>query len=275
MHLSHLSKLFLATGALAHPVSEDPGLALATTTETSLVVVTAPPSTIEGTTLAALPDTTAVEIVTVQETAVVTVVAPTAGTTALPKALVMTLVNRLDDRLVLSFKVGKNKDQKDFESAYGHPGVQALQKGESAVYAFPPDWDGNIEVGYEENVDNSLIEGNTMTERPDYDVSFVQGYSVPIVCSNDGRVVTGCNKQLFNYGICPPGDMRGTRVCHNPVREPNAASAAPFFSPCQSAAITFPTDGGNFNAPLSAPRNVTCCIGDETVCPANENQPRI
>ena len=268
---SYLSGLFLVMGVIAQTAPEGSELALATTTKTTLIRVTVPPSFIETTTLAAEPATTAVEIVTTHITAFVTV-APTAGTMPLSTAMAMTLVNHLDEDLVLSFKVGRDTNQHDFESAFGHPGVVALPTGQHAVYSFPAKWDGIIEVGYEENVDNSLIEGNTFNERIDVDVSFVQGFSVPIVCSNDGVVVTGCNKQLFAYGTCPPADMRGTRVCHNSAREPDAARAGPFFTPCQSAAITFPTDGGNFNGVPSAPRDIVCCIGNETVCPANPHQ---
>jgi len=280
MQFSRLLRLFLATSAIAQSASGEELAGITTTLTTLTVPVTVTASSIiEATTLTTQTASVAVEYV--KTTAVVTVtatadviIAPTAGAMALPTALVMTLYNHLDEQVVLSFRVGKDKNQKEFESAYGHPGVVALPTGQPAVYKFPPNWDGIVEVGYEPNIENSLIEGNTFGGEIDVDVSYVQGYSVPIVCSNDGRVVTGCNRQLFDYGVCPPSDIYG-RACRNSARASNAASAAPFFTPCQSAAIIFPTDGGNFNGVPAAPRDITCCIGDEKVCPANAAQPRL
>ena len=51
----------------------------------------------------------------------------------------------------------------------------------------------------------------------DIDVSYVTGFSVPIVCSCDGKgPVTGCNKPLWTLNKC--GNDNGDGSCRNPMR---------------------------------------------------------
>ena len=64
---------------------------------------------------------------------------------------------------------------------------------------------GRIYVGKTINPANSKIEASYIGS-PDVDVSYVDGYSVPITCSSQGVVVSGCNIPLFNAGN-PCSDM--------------------------------------------------------------------
>jgi len=53
------------------------------------------------------------------------------------------------------------------------------------------------------NVNSSKIEGSFIVPEDttviilDIDISYVDGYSVPITCSSGGITVTGCNIELF------------------------------------------------------------------------------
>lgn len=54
----------------------------------------------------------------------------------------------------------------------------------------------NIGIGNNYNVNNSLIEYTVGSGSVNIDVSYVDGFSVPIVCSCSGAVATGCNINL-------------------------------------------------------------------------------
>lgn len=107
-----------------------------------------------------------------------------------------------------------------------------------------------------------------------FDVSFILGWSVPMVCSSGGAK-TGCSIDLSSKGSCP--DQQGS-VCKNPTgpggsHDPGsyngcasctpwcyACSAPdPFFQPCSGAAYTYPYDDGATVGPASGA--IQCCIG--------------
>jgi hypothetical protein len=44
----------------------------------------------------------------------------------------------------------------------------------------------------------------------DVDISYVNGFSVPISCSCSGTVVTGCTKNLFALNSCPVSSLSAT-----------------------------------------------------------------
>ncbi|MCJ1373887.1 hypothetical protein MMC20_005117 [Loxospora ochrophaea] len=120
------------------------------------------------------------------------------------------------------------------------------------------------------NTDGSRIEGNWGVNDPAdlvyIDVSYVAGYSIPIVCSCGGSVVTGCNNQLFNDGTTcgdEVGSGSSNPVCIN--NSPTNGPPGPFFAPCQGKAYTYPNDNGAVGT--CSTNTINCCLG--AACPAN------
>lgn len=98
------------------------------------------------------------------------------------------------------------------------------------------------------------------------DVSFVNGFTVPITCECDGNWVAGCKKNLFNVKARDVQNAPNAAV--NPLRaDMSATSAEPFFAPCEGAAYTFPNDhaANSFGACQSG--TISCCVG--TACHAS------
>ncbi|KAL9598909.1 MAG: hypothetical protein Q9219_004174 [cf. Caloplaca sp. 3 TL-2023] len=151
--------------------------------------------------------------------------------------------------------------------------------GDCGVWSFPPGWQGRVHVGggsgapdggtlYEANVDSAGGHGAM-------DVSFVEGFSVPMMCTDSSNgYKSGCGIDLFTKGTCPTGGSAGG-VCKNPQGpggdrdSANRACEAcsppdPFFGPCAAAAFTFPTDD-DANDGISG-LEIKCTIGpsDET-----------
>ena len=107
----------------------------------------------------------------------------------------------------------------------------------------PSGWAGAFtldKTGSTFNTLGSRIEGNWGVNDPYnqvyLDVSYVTGFSVPIVCScgtnPTGNPVTGCNKNLFDLSSCPSGQLQGNSaspVCAN--QSPNNGPPQAFFAP--------------------------------------------
>lgn len=97
-------------------------------------------------------------------------------------------------------------------AASGNVGRGTLACGSSASFAVPTNYVGNLALAEAEHpitADDTLIEINFVVATDfgnvavaDVDVSYVNGYSVPITCSCDGAVVTGCNKDLLKMNTC-------------------------------------------------------------------------
>ena len=154
-------------------------------------------------------------------------------------------------------------------SPIGDPQATALPHQSSTQYLFPNGWAGRIGVGPNLNPNGSKIEGS-ITGLPDIDVSFVDGFSVPITCSCDGVPVSGCNIDLFRQSNILCSDQVEGPVCLNHARNSPYGPAPPFFAPCAGAAYTFPKD--DLANMASLPSNlVVCCIG--TSCKAPLRQP--
>jgi len=81
-------------------------------------------------------------------------------------------------------------------SPVGNPSATVLPNASLTQYVFPTGWAGRIYIGPNTNPLGSKIEGS-ITGPPDIDVSYVDGYSVPITCSSEGVAVSGCNIDLF------------------------------------------------------------------------------
>lgn len=154
-------------------------------------------------------------------------------------------------------------------SPVGNPGYGALTS--STKVLFPSGWAGRITIGKNYDAQGSKIEASLSPPNyvPDVDISYVDGYSVPITCSCSGVAVAGCNIQLFNYGHTCPNQGPGP-VCYNPEQGVPDGPATPFFQPCAGAAYTYPKDDlansyGKCNSGV-----INCCVG--TKCPAPARQ---
>ncbi|MCJ1467582.1 hypothetical protein MMC07_006207 [Pseudocyphellaria aurata] len=134
-------------------------------------------------------------------------------------------------------------------------------------YTYPTGWAGRIGVGKTVNGYNSLIEASFPGEQwNSLDVSYVDGYSVPITCSNQGTVIAGCNIELFDHGTCQHPVDNGA-ACDNNAGDDGPAEA--FFKPCEKAAYTFPHDDVATWGSITG-QEISCCIGHS--CPAPSRQ---
>jgi len=153
-------------------------------------------------------------------------------------------------------------------SPVGDPSATTLAHGSPTQYAFPTGWAGRIYVGPNLNPLGSKIEGS-YTGPPDIDISYVDGYSVPITCSSKGTAVAGCNIDLFSQpGISCDHQVDGP-VCLNSAQQHADGPAPPFFAACQGAAYTYPNDN-EANVSNLQDRLITCCIGTSCKAPSRQ-----
>ena len=149
---------------------------------------------------------------------------------------------------------------------YGNPLPTVLPNSSSTQYIYPDGWAGNVAIGPNLNPDGSKIEGSFINSSVDIDVSYVDGFTVPITCSSEGEAFTGCNLDLFK-AVCE-NEVDGP-VCLNPARYMAYGPPTPFFAPCAGAAYTFPHDDGANRDYLSS-RLVSCCIGTSCMAPSRQ-----
>ncbi len=195
--------------------------------------------------------------------------APETGSTTLTNGLgdymTIAMTNAHGNQLSLSF--GSNAGG---PSPVGNPSATILPDNAFTQYAFPTGWAGRVYVGPNLNPDGSKIEGS-YTGPPDIDVSYVDGYSVPITCSSEGTAVSGCNIDLFKQPGIPCNDQVDGPVCLNSAQNIANGPAPPFFAACEGAAYTYPNDNeanvSNLKSTL-----VSCCIGAS--CQAPSRQPK-
>ncbi|KAB5513188.1 hypothetical protein GE09DRAFT_981250 [Coniochaeta sp. 2T2.1] len=167
-------------------------------------------------------------------------------------------------------------------AVWGPAGAGTMAKSATASVAYPTNWAGNmavVEYGGSKGIagDESLVEANFKVPGgysvavADVDISYVNGFSVPITCSCDGAgIVTGCNKNLWNLNSCPNNNGKGS--CKNPLRsDTKATSATQFFKPCQGGAYTYVNDHNANSFGVCQSGRMTCCIG--TACEKNPKQP--
>jgi len=175
------------------------------------------------------------------------------------------VINSFTDGLSVSYA-----DNAGGPGAEGSPTAGPLGLGSSTVLSYPTGWAGRIYVGAGPVIDpaGSKIEGST-TGGPDIDVSYVDGYSVPIVCSAGGVPESGCNIDLFSSGVECPDLVDG--VCHNPAQNIANGPAPPFFVPCVGAAYTFPNDNVANRGDLSD-NYVVCVIGTGIQAPERQGK---
>ncbi|MCJ1386319.1 hypothetical protein MMC17_009445 [Xylographa soralifera] len=187
----------------------------------------------------------------------------TAAISALSSDMTIGVTNVYGTQLSLSF--GSNVGA---PSAVGDPKPTALADAASTQYSFPTGWAGRIYVGPNLNYNGSKIEGS-YTGPPDIDVSYVDGYSVPITCSSEGIAVAGCNIDLFEQqGITCNTQVDGP-VCLNPAQDIPMGPAPPFFAACAGAAYTYPKDDGANVSNLGS-NLVSCCVGTSCEAPSRQ-----
>ncbi|CAD6565666.1 MAG: hypothetical protein ASARMPREDX12_006712 [Alectoria sarmentosa] len=185
--------------------------------------------------------------------------------------LTISVTNSFGDGLFASF--GHNSGS---PTAISYPGNGAIGSSFQAVY--PADWAGRIAIGKDNDPDyinrGSLIEASYDSGAPFVDISYVQGFSIPIVCSCGGPstgVITGCNIPLYHDNGAPCPSPGPSSICFNPSsNSPQATDGPvpPFFAPCAGAAYTYPNDNG---AGAGCGSNlISCCIG--STCPSDPKQ---
>ncbi|KAL8797961.1 MAG: hypothetical protein Q9182_007076 [Xanthomendoza sp. 2 TL-2023] len=128
--------------------------------------------------------------------------------------------------------------------------------GDCDTWSFPVGWNGRVHIGGGSGAPDggTLFEGNNIDGTIGaMDVSFVEGFSVPMLCTDTtNNFVSGCGLDLFSLSSCPTGGSAGG-VCKNPQgpggtrdsKDRACEACSPpdaFFAPCSAAAYTFPTD---------------------------------
>ena len=189
-----------------------------------------------------------------------TATAPATMVTAAPPpvagngVLTISIVNKWPAPLSIAYG-----DNAGSPNAIGSP--QAAPLGTATTVVYPTGWAGRIYLGTINHPANSKIEGST-TGANDIDISYVDGYSVPITCMAKDTAISGCNIDLWeNDEPCPKQVAdQDKAVCLNPQQNVPDGPAISWFQACQGAAYTFPNDNvandGNTGTP-----EVTCCIG--------------
>jgi len=151
-------------------------------------------------------------------------------------------------------------------------GSPSLPNGATATITLQSGWAGRFAINptgvpaYEQ--DGTKIEG-ALTSQGFWDISLVDGYTVPITCTCDGDSTPfiGCNVDLFKQSAkCP--SPSGSGLCLNPARSKNNGPADPWFSVCKDAAYTYPDN--DIATQTCSKESLTCCVG--TSCAAGKNQ---
>ncbi|KAI2606564.1 Osmotin, thaumatin-like protein [Hypoxylon sp. NC1633] len=164
--------------------------------------------------------------------------------------------------------------------------ASTIAPGETVSFAAPTGWTGRMamyEDGYEVVDRASLLEGSFMVFPQGeavmaLDVSYVDGFTVPMVCECNESVVLGCNLDLNE--VCPKDLLVNAKTCINPYRDNPIppSSEVNIFRDCERMAYTYPTDDLATKVDIAGcSRSISCCIGtackphpDQTVCPARD-----
>ena len=139
----------------------------------------------------------------------------------------------------------------------------------------------------------TLVEGNAagLNDNSFFDVSYVEGYSYPVVCWNDHDPtrMSGSNIDLYAEGKCSdPSKTKMGDICNNdgyvllvsgdPAHDCwKCTLPSAFFAPASGAAYAYPYDdcpcasdpvaGQPYQSPMATGGDLTCCIGPQ--CCAN------
>lgn len=172
----------------------------------------------------------------------------------------------------------------DSPSPLGSPGPIELRGLNNCTRSFfTPGYHGNIRAGADWNGDGTKVEMSFMEQdifvssgisRPivDVDVSLVDGWNGPLVCSCQKKVIVGCSADLAALGgPCPKPSSEGT-TCFNPSRDLNggAGPADPWFMPCKGGSYLYPQDDLANDNDACPSNHLVCCAGPG--CPSGVNK---
>ncbi|KAI0140012.1 hypothetical protein F4776DRAFT_571493 [Hypoxylon sp. NC0597] len=188
----------------------------------------------------------------------------------------VTLINSHTAAVVTLHAQGENSPTAIRQENDAH----TIGRSETATFAIPTRWTGRVamfEDGYSDIQNRAtLLEGsfmNATTFGPAVialDVSYVDAFTVPVVCECNNTIVFGCNLDLHN--MCPPNATMNAKTCANPNRDfkVGVPPTNPF-QDCQGMAYTFPQDDLATKYNISGcSRQITCCIG--TACRPHPGQ---
>ncbi|KAI8963295.1 Osmotin, thaumatin-like protein [Daldinia sp. FL1419] len=156
--------------------------------------------------------------------------------------------------------------------------ANTIAPGDTITFAVPTGWFGRLAT-FEKDFGlvgrSTLLEGsffiNSGHAMMAMDVSYVDAFTVPIVCECDGKVQFGCNLNL--HEVCPKDLQFNAKTCVNPYRDDPDHPPGPenIFGDCRGMAYTFPTDDTATKVDLpGCSRSTTCCIG--TACKPHPGQ---
>ncbi|KAI0508487.1 hypothetical protein F5B22DRAFT_649980 [Xylaria bambusicola] len=156
-------------------------------------------------------------------------------------------------------------------------GGSIVESGSTAIFAVPTGWAGRVamaEAGVLIRDRASLLEGSFIHDeglgaaRIALDVSYVDGFTVPIVCQCNDKVVVGCNLDLLD--MCPADYRINYGTCINPHRD-EMNIGTNFFHECAAMAYTFPTDDrATVWGVEGCEASIKCCVG--TACAPHPRQ---
>ena len=189
---------------------------------------------------------------------------PRSRSTKTTDFMTISITNAYGTQLSLSFTSNAGGP-----SPIGNPSATVLPNASPTQYVLPTGWAGRIYIGPNTNPLGSKIEGS-ITGSPDIDITYVDGYSVPINCSSEGVPVSGCNIDLFKQSGIKCNNQVDGPVCLNSAQNIADGPAPPFFVACAGAAYTYPNDNEANTSNLRS-NMVSCCIG--TTCKAPSRQP--
>lgn len=173
--------------------------------------------------------------------------------------MTIAITNAYGSQLSLSF--GSNAGG---PSPAGNPQPTVLPDASETHYTYPTGWAGRICIGPNLNPNGSMIEGS-YTGPPNIDVSYVDGYSVPITCFSNEILVSGCNIDLFKQPEVTCDYQVDGPVCINSAKYIADGPPPAFFTACAGAAYTYPKDD---HANASNLGNlISCCIGTSCKAP--------
>ena len=206
---------------------------------------------------------TVTNTVSVQALSTLTIASKFESTASTDEYMTIAITNTYGKCLSLSFASDVGAP-----SPVGNPSPTMLPDNAFTQYIFPTGWAGRITVGPNTNPYGSKIEASC-TGPPDVDVSYVDGYSVPVTCSSEGTAVSGCNIELFGQpGITCDTQVEGP-VCLNPAQNIPNGPAPRFFAACVGAAYTYPNDN-KANVGDLGDKLVSCCIGTSCNAPVRQ-----
>ena len=116
----------------------------------------------------------------------------TATTDDLDNYITIAIINVYSNFLSLFFA-----SNSDCSSSVDNSSVITLSKNDFTQYAFSTEWGERIYVSLNLNLNSSKIE-DSYTDSSNIDVSYVDDYSVSIICSSERETVFSYNIKLFN-----------------------------------------------------------------------------